>query len=128
MTAVKELGKVLRLLERFRGNTIRGNRTESLGERNLPLGGSGFQRFLGVFSSFPRFFRGPLRDPLKGRFSSQRLSAQAPRIAMGTAIYRSLHTPEPEIPKKSQKGLPGLPARSVKEVSKSPRTLILTPF
>ena len=62
----------------------RGNRTESLWEGNLPLRGSlrgrGFQRFLEVvrgfqaFRDFSEVFRGPLRDPLRGRFPSQRLS------------------------------------------------------
>ena len=45
--------------ERLRGNTIRGNRTESLWEGNLPLRGclweGGFQRFSKLFRGFQRF-------------------------------------------------------------------------
>ena len=61
--------------ERLRGNRNRGNRPERFWEGNLPLRGSlrgrvfrNFQRFLEVFQMF---FRGPLRDPLRGRFPSQ---------------------------------------------------------
>ena len=51
-------------------------------EGNLPLRGSlrvsegegfrGLQRFLEVFRGFQGFFRSPFRDPLRGRFPSQR--------------------------------------------------------
>ena len=39
---------------------------------------TGFQRFSEVIRGFERFFRGPLRDPLRGRFPSQRLSVLLP--------------------------------------------------
>ena len=81
--------RIRSLGERLRCNTIRGNRTESLWEGNLPLRGSlrgplrgraseGFRGFSEVFRGFQRFFRGPLRDPLRGRFPSQRLSVPLP--------------------------------------------------
>ena len=57
----------------------RGNRTESLSEGNLPLRGSLFREAL---RGFQRFFRGPLRDPLRGRFPSQRLSVLLPLIVL----------------------------------------------
>ena len=49
----------------------------------------GFQRFFVVFRGFQRFFseifRGPLRDPLRGRFPSQALGLVAPnRVAPWT--------------------------------------------
>ena len=40
------------------------------------------------------------------------------RIAIAIPIHRSLHTPEPRNPRKVSKVFPGLPARSVKNVSK----------
>ena len=43
---------------------------------------NGCQRFLEVFRDFSEVFRGPLRDPLRGRFPSQRLSALLPLIAL----------------------------------------------
>ena len=46
----------------------------------------GFQRFSEVFRVFFRgfleVFRGPLRDPLRGRFPSQRLSVLLPLIVL----------------------------------------------
>ena len=68
-------------------------RTESLWEGNLPLRGSlfseenllevlrGFQRFSEIFEIL-KVFRGPLRDPLTGRFPSQRLSVLLPLIVL----------------------------------------------
>ena len=54
---------------RNKGNTIGGDRTESLWEGNLPLRGSLRGPLRGraseVFRHFQRFFRGPLRDPLR---------------------------------------------------------------
>ena len=66
----------------FKWQHDRGNRTESLWEGNLPLRGSlrgrvfmASEVFIEVFRRFSeifqRFFRGPLRDPLRGRFPSQ---------------------------------------------------------
>ena len=54
---------------------------------------------------------------------------KAPVLTMGTAIYRSLHTPEPRNPKKvskrsSRASPPGVP----KKCRKSPRTLIFDTF
>ena len=93
----------------FKGQMNRGSRTESLWEANLPLRGSlrgslrgGFSEFFqssfrgfrgllrssevfrGGFQSLGRgfqcFFRGLLRNPLRGRFPSQRLSVLLPLI------------------------------------------------
>ena len=68
--------------ERLRGNTIRGNRTESLREETLPLRLSlkgppkASERYTGNEDSVtkgtsPRVFGGPLGDPLGGRFSNR---------------------------------------------------------
>ena len=57
----------------------RGDRTESLWEGNLPLRGSLRGRAFGVL-------RGPLRDPLWGRFPSQRLSVLLPLIVLPLEI------------------------------------------
>ena len=83
----------------FKGQMNRGNRTESLWEANLPLRDfsevfRGLQRFTEVFRvfkkgfersrfwellrGFSKIFRGPLRDPLRGRVPSQRLSVLLP--------------------------------------------------
>ena len=42
----------------------------------------GFYRFSEVFRDFSEVFRGPLRDPLRGRFPSQRLSVLLPLIVL----------------------------------------------
>ena len=61
--------------ESWMGNTIRGNGTESLWEGNLPLRGS---------------LRGRvLRDPLRGRFHSQRLSVLLPLIVLPLEVSRT---------------------------------------
>ena len=56
----------------------------------------GFQRFLEVcrgflgFSEiFQRFFGGPFRDPLRGRFPSQRLSVLLPLIVLPVELSPS---------------------------------------
>ena len=76
----------LKLGENSRGNTIRGNRTESLWEGNLPLRGSLSQRFLEGFRrfrGFQRFVRGFQRWPSQRQISlSEALSPVAPnRVA-----------------------------------------------
>ena len=65
--------------ERLRGSRNRGNKPERFWEGNLRLRGAsarvsereGFQRFSEVFRGFQRFFRCPLRAPLRVPFSSQ---------------------------------------------------------
>ena len=55
----------------------------------------GFQRFLKgflqrlseVFRDLSEFFRGPLRDPLRGRFPSQRLSVLLPLIVLPLEVF-----------------------------------------
>ena len=81
------------------GQMNRGNRNESLCEGNLPLRGSlralrgrvfrGLQSSSELFRGFQRFFRdlsevfkGPLRDLLRGKFPSQRLSVLLPLIVL----------------------------------------------
>ena len=79
-----------------RGNTIRGNRTESLWEGNLPLRGS-LRGPLHISKSLWKPLKTsenlsenlwnplktlPLRDPLRGRFPSQRLSVLLPLIVL----------------------------------------------
>ena len=65
--------------------------SETISERVSEREGS--QRFLEVFRCFQRFselafqrfsevFRGPLRDPLRGRFPSQKLSVLLPLIVL----------------------------------------------
>ena len=89
----------------FKGQHDGGNKTVSLLEANLPLRGSlrgsvfwfSFEVYsevfrFEVFSSFLRFslfllrwsvfLRGPLRDPIRGRFPSQRLSVLLPLIVL----------------------------------------------
>ena len=51
------------------------------------------------------------------------------RLTMGTAVYRSVHTPEPRNPKRVPKRSSwASPPGVSKKCRKSPRTLILTPF
>ena len=108
--AVRKKMIVSKFRREFKRQMKRGNRTESLWEGNLPLrkslrgslrgrvfGGlqkfleifrgflmllEGFKRFWEVFRDFTEVFRGPLRDPLRGRFPSQRLSALLPLIVL----------------------------------------------
>ena len=77
--------------KRLRGNTIRGNRTESLWEGNLPLRGSlrgrtfrSFQRSLEVFRGFQRFLRGFQRFLRGFQRSSQRPSQR--QISLSQAL------------------------------------------
>ena len=93
LAAISCVSVVLLVGESSRGNTIRGNRTESLREANLPLRGSlrgrvfrGFQSFLEVFRDFQSFSRGFQRSsqrPSQREISlSEDLSPVAPnRVA-----------------------------------------------
>ena len=92
------MGGVLRYkLEVYLGESLRGN---TIGQQDRePLRGKSaservserevfrviLQRFSEVFRDFQRFwrgFRGPLRDPLRGRFPSQRLSVLLPLFVL----------------------------------------------
>ena len=55
-------------------------------------------------------------SPLKCQRASRGDGMGGGRIAMGTAIYRSLHTPEPQKSQKVSKSSSGPPARSVKNL------------
>ena len=74
----------------------------------------GFQRFLErfpevfkdfseVFRDFSGIFRGPLRDPLRGRFPSQRLSVLLPLIVLPLNLSPTT-IPEKERSRSLQKG------------------------
>ena len=73
---------------------IRGNRTErgkSASERVFER--EGLQRFLEGFRGSQRFsrgFSGVLRDPLRGRFPFQRLSALLPLLVLPLELSPSL--------------------------------------
>ena len=71
--------------ESSRGNTIRGNRIESLWEGNLPLSERTSENLWRISENLWRLlktsedlWKPPLRDPLRGRFLSQRLSVLLP--------------------------------------------------
>ena len=64
--------------EEFKGQQDREPlRGKSASERTSEK--EGFQRFS---EGFQRVFRGPLRDPVRGRFPSQRLSVLLPLIVL----------------------------------------------
>ena len=71
-----------------------------MGKRSLK--GEGFQKFLQVLRGFERFsergfqriFRGPLRDPLRGRFPSQRLSVLLSLIMLPLELSRNTERPK----------------------------------
>ena len=98
VTGVSKISKrsIIRLgLEKnLMGNTIRGNRTESFREENLPLRGSPKTSERSPFCDLifitmvylSEVFGGPLGDPLGGRFSSRRVSVLLPLIVFPLTI------------------------------------------
>ena len=52
-----------------------------------------FRVFLEVFRVFLEVFRGPLRDPLRGRFPSQRLSVLLPLIVLPLELSPKINRP-----------------------------------